>query len=105
MIVEQRTYTLRPGEVTNYLRLYEAEGLAVQTRILGRLVGYYTSETGDVNQLVHLWAYDDMADRQRRRAALFADPVWLAYVPKVMQLILTQESKILLPTRFSPVTS
>jgi hypothetical protein len=102
MIVEMRTYTLRPGEVGNYLRLYEAEGLATQTRILGRLLGYYSSETGDVNQVVHLWAYEDFAERQKRRAALFADPVWLAYIPKVVSMIVTQESKILNPARFSP---
>jgi hypothetical protein len=103
MIVEMRTYTLRPGEVGNYLRLYEAEGLATQTRILGRLLGYYSSETGDVNQVVHLWAYEDFAERQQRRAALFADPTWLAYIPKIVGMIVTQESKILNPARFSPI--
>ena len=103
MIVEMRTYTLKVGQVGNYLKLYEAEGLDTQTRILGRLLGYYASETGDVNQVIHLWAYEDLADRQRRRAALFADPVWLAYIPKIVELIVTQESKILNPARFSPV--
>lgn len=102
MIVEMRTYTLKVGETARYLRLYEAEGLAVQTRILGRLFGYFTSETGDVNQLIHMWAYEDLAERQKRRAALFADPDWLAYIPKVTALIERQESKILNPTRFSP---
>ena len=102
MIVEMRTYTLKVGQVGNYLKLYEAEGLATQTRILGRLLGYYASETGDVNQVIHLWAYEDLADRQRRRAALFADPAWLAYIPKIVELIVTQESKILNPARFSP---
>jgi hypothetical protein len=103
MIVEMRTYTLHPGQVANYLRLYEAEGLATQSRILGRLLGYYSSETGDVNQVVHLWAYDDFADRQKRRAALFADPAWLAYLPKMVPMLITQESKILNPAKFSPV--
>ena len=103
MIVEMRTYTLHPGQSANYLRLYEAEGLATQTRILGKLVGYYSSETGDVNQVIHLWAYDDFAERQKRRAALWAEPVWLAYVPKVGPLIVSQQSKILNPASFSPL--
>jgi hypothetical protein len=102
MIVEMRTYTLKPGTAAEYLRLYEAEGLATQTRILGRLLGYYSSETGDVNQVVHLWAYEDFADRKARRAALFQDPAWLAYIPKIVSLLVTQESKILNPARFSP---
>lgn len=102
MIVEMRTYTLHPGKVGPYLALYEAEGLATQTRILGRLVGYYSTEIGDVNQVVHLWAYDSFEARSKRRAALFADPVWLAYIPKVVGMIVTQESRILNPARFSP---
>jgi len=102
MIVEQRTYTLYPGKTNEYLRIYQEEGLAVQTRVLGRLVGYYSSEIGVVNQLVHMWAYDDFNDRQKRRAALHAEPQWQAYLPKVLPLIMRQETQILIPTAFSP---
>ena len=102
MIFEMRTYTLHPGQVANYLRIYEAEGFPTQSRILGRLIGYYSTEIGNVNQVVHLWGYDSFEERTRRRAALFADPVWLAYIPKVVGMIAAQESKILSPARFSP---
>ena len=103
MIVEMRTYTLHPGKVGPYLALYEAEGLETQTRILGKLVGYYSTEVGDVNQVVHLWAYESFDERLKRRAALFADPKWLAYIPKIVGMLVSQESKILNPARFSPV--
>jgi hypothetical protein len=102
MIVEMRTYTLHPGKVGPYLALYEAEGLETQTRILGKLVGYYSTEVGDVNQVVHLWAYESFDERLKRRAALFADPTWLAYIPKIVGMLVSQESKILNPARFSP---
>src|SRR6266513_1631083 len=103
MIVEMRTYTLHPGKVGPYLALYEAEGLETQTRILGKLVGYYSTEIGDVNQVVHLWAYESFDERLKRRAALFADPTWLAYIPKIVGMLVSQDSKILNPARFSPV--
>jgi hypothetical protein len=102
MIVEMRTYTLHPGKVGQYLALYQAEGLATQTRILGKLVGYYSTEIGDVNQVVHLWAYDSFEERMKRRGALFADPTWLAYIPKIAPMLISQESKILNPAKFSP---
>ncbi|MEJ7930070.1 NIPSNAP family protein [Ramlibacter sp. AN1015] len=79
MIIDQRTYTIQIGLMRDFLALYAAEGLAVQTEHLGPPLGYYTTEVGDVNQVVHLWRYTDMADRERRRAALEADPRWLAY--------------------------
>ena len=103
MIVEQRTYTLHVGKVPEYLRLYESEGMAIQTRILGRLVGYFTTDIGPLNQIIHMWGYDSLEDRARRRAQMQADSGWKAYVAKIQPLIHTQETKILIPTSFSPI--
>lgn len=100
MIVEQRTYTTHPGKIGEYFKHYEAEGLAVQKAILGRLVGYYQTELGPLNQIVHMWGYTDLNDRADRRAKLFADPVWKAYLPKILPLLVSMESKILVPAPF-----
>lgn len=101
MLVELRTYTFHPGKLPEFLRVYEQEGLEVQKRILGRMVGYYTTEIGPLNQVVHLWAYESLNDRQERRALLGADSGWSGYLGKVLPLIQMMDSKILLPTRFS----
>jgi hypothetical protein len=100
MLVEQRTYTTHPGKWRTYLALYEAEGLDIQKRILGRLVGYYSADSGTLNQIVHMWAYEDMNERAERRTQLMADPAWLAYVARMMPLLQSQESRILLPAPF-----
>ncbi len=102
MIAEQRTYRLKAGTVRDYLRTYEAEGLPLQRKHLGRLVGYFFTDIGPLNEIVHLWAYDSLDDRAARRAALSADPTWVAYAPKIFAYIETQESKILVPAPFSP---
>jgi len=103
MIVEQRSYRLRAGTVRDYLRTYEHEGgLELQKKHLGRLVGYFHTEIGPLNQIVHLWAYESFEDREVRRAALSADPAWQAYAPKIFQYIETQESTLLKPASFSP---
>jgi hypothetical protein len=95
MLVEERTYTTHPGKWREYLALFEAEGLAVQHRILGRMVGYYTTEVGELNQVVHLWAYRSLDERAERREALLADPAFKAYVQKMLPLLQKQESRIL----------
>ena len=100
MLVELRTYTTHPGKLGEYLALYEAEGLAVQKRILGRMVGYYRSEIGALNQVVHLWAYTDLVERAERRQALLADPDFKAYVKKMLPLLVSQESRVLAPAPF-----
>ncbi len=102
MIVEERIYTCHPGKAAPYIRHYEQEGLAIQRPILGRMVGYFTTELGPLNQIVHMWAYEDMAERAQRRARLAADPGWQAYILKVQPFVLHQENKILVPAPFSP---
>jgi hypothetical protein len=103
LIVEERIYTVEVGKAPEYLRLYEQEGLAIQTRILGNLIGYFSSEIGDLNLIVHMWGYESFEERTRRRAELMADPGWQAYVPKVRLFILRQENRILIPAPFSPI--
>ena len=46
MLIDLRTYTLKIGAVRDFLELYAAEGLAVQTAHLGPPLGYYTTEVG-----------------------------------------------------------
>lgn len=103
MIVEERIYTLEVGKAPEYLRLYEQEGLAIQTRILGNLIGYFSSEIGELNLIVHMWGYENFEERTRRRAELMADPGWQAYVAKVRPFVLEQKNRILIPAPFSPI--
>ncbi len=103
MIVEERTYTLHPGKTVAYLKAYEEVGLDVQRAILGNLIGYFTTEIGTLNQIVHMWGYEDMADRQARRSKLLEDPTWQSYVETIRPLVIHQENRILVPTSFSPI--
>jgi hypothetical protein len=103
MIVDHRTYTLRPGAIADYVKLYETKGYPIQTKHLGKPLGWYTSmDIGPLNQIVHLWGYEDLADRAKRRAAMQADPEWQAFVKEASQMIMTMENKILTP---APVMS
>ena len=102
MIVDHRTYELQPGRLREFLALYEKEGLPVQMKHLGNLVGYFTTEVGNVNEIVHIWGYADLADRTKRRAAMAADPAWQAYLQKSREYMKHMNNKILVPTAFSP---
>jgi len=103
MLYEERTYTLKPGSLVAYFKTYEAEGLAVQKAILGNLVGYFSTEFGTLNQVVHIWAYESLDERARRRAKLWQDQTWLAYAAKIIPLVEKMENRLLLPAPFSPL--
>jgi hypothetical protein len=100
MLVEERIYTLHPGKIPEYLKLYAEEGMAIQTRILPAMVGYYTTDIGTLNLVVHMWAYEDLKQRAECRARMTADPAWQAYIKKIQALIVHQESRILVPAPF-----
>jgi hypothetical protein len=49
-----------------------------------------------------MWAYDDVADRQEKRAAMQADPEWQAYLKESAELgyLIRQENSLLIPAPF-----
>jgi hypothetical protein len=104
MIYEHRSYRLKNGSVPEYLRVVEAEGIAIQKRHLGQLVGYFATEIGPLNEIIHIWGFADLEDRARRRAALLADPEWQAFLPKIRDLIEEGVNRILKPAPFSPLS-
>lgn len=103
MIVEERIYRIKPGRLAAYLKLVREEGLAIQQPILGNLIGYFHTEIGPLNHVVHMWGYRDFADRTERRNKLAADPAWQAFTPRLSENIDTLENRILVPTDFSPL--
>lgn len=104
MIVELRTYTLKPLRTADFLGLYERLALPLQKQYLGNLIGFYVSEIGPLNEVVHLWGFDSMAERERRRLAMENDPGWTLYREALRELdaIEQQETKLLKTVSFSP---
>lgn len=101
MIVDHRTYNVKLGKMNEYLKLYETEALPLQLKYLGHCVGWYVSnDIGPLSQIVHMWAYKSLADREERRARLAADPAWPKFLEKAMQLLDSMENKILRPAPY-----
>lgn len=103
VIVDERTYTCHPGKLAAFLEIYATKGKPIQWPILGEPIGFFTSEVGELQQVVHMWRYDSFADREIRRAALAATPEWGAYLSEALPLLATMRNRILTPTAFSPL--
>lgn len=97
MIVEQRIYTLAPGMVGKYIDFYTKQGQAIQRPQLGRFLGYYYSEIGTLNQVIHMWAYKDLSEREARRARQNKDELWIPYAAEARKIIVAQENHVLKP--------
>ena len=103
MIIDHRTYTVAHGRMDEYLERYERVALPIQLRHLGHLAGFFVSNIGPLNQVVHVWCYDSLADREARRTRMAADPDWQAFCKVNAGIFTHQEIKIMTPTGFSPL--
>jgi len=103
MIIEHRTYRIKPGKVNLLLDLYEKEGMKVHREILGNQIGFFYTEIGPLNEVVHLYGYKSLDDRTIRRKKLSENSNWQKYIKKAMEYIEHQESKVLIPANFSKI--
>jgi len=94
VIYEIRTYNLRPGQVREYEKRF-AEAYPVREKY-SSLYGFWHTEIGPLNQLVHIWAYDSLQQRADIRASAAADASG-KWPPNASELALTQENDILIP--------
>lgn len=102
MIIEMRTYQIQAGKVPEFLKIYQTNGLHIITRY-AKLTGCWTKESGVLNSVVFLWAYDDFAHRSAQRAKMAQDAEWAAFVPSILPYLVHQESVFLNPVGFSPI--
>ena len=105
MYIDHRTYNFFPGKMQAWIDAYERLAWPLQQKYLGRCLGFFRSDIGPLNQVVHLWAYDSLDDRQARRDAMMKDPAWPDFTREVERLgcLQSQEIKILVPVKFPPV--
>src|SRR5215471_5749224 len=99
-LYEMRTYTLKVGAMGEAVKLYSELGFPALKK--GghdkNLVGYFQADTGTINQLVHIWKFEDDADRREFWARLFADKDFMeGFMPHFRPLIMSMEVKLLTP--------
>lgn len=96
MIFDHRTYTIHPGKMNDFLEAYGNQGYPLQKKYLGVCRGWFVSmDIGALNQIVHIWQFEDLNDRAERRKLMAADPGWGMYLAVASPFIQAMENKIL----------
>ena len=103
MIFDVRTYDFKPGTVPEYMAAVREVGVPVRASHGVKLVGWYYTEIGQLNQVMHIWAYDNYDDMLKKRQAFASDPRWInEYLPRVQKLLVSQRNQIMTASDFSP---
>lgn len=98
MIHELRIYTLRPGSIGEVAKNSGQVGRAIRGDNFGKLEGYWMTEIGPLNKVVHLWSYKDLNERARLREELSKNERWVKeYLPLIRPHLLRQDIRLLNP--------
>jgi hypothetical protein len=97
MIYEIRTYGIAPGSVAEVEKRF-GEGYEFRKKY-SPLTAFLHTEIGPLNEVVHIWGYQDLAERARIRAEAAKDANW---PPKIRDFVRTMRSEIIVPFDFVP---
>jgi hypothetical protein len=100
-VYELRWYRAHVGKLAEWLSLFKAVMPAREK--YSKNVGVFQTEAGQLNEVVHLWAYKDLNDRAAVRGKVLQDPDWQAYLGKSAPLLADMKSIILNPAPHSPM--
>ena len=95
MIYDLRTYLLRPRGAPEFSKRFEA-GLAFREKF-SPLGAFFTTEVGTLNEVVHIWPYESIAQAEQVRADLSKSSSQ-DWPPKADDLILQMRSEYLSST-------
>jgi NIPSNAP len=96
MLYELRTYTVKPGSLGDMVKAAATVATEIRKNDYGKLEGYWSTEIGALNQVLHLWSYSDYAERTRVRGELANNPRWIGeYIPLIRPLIVRQDIRLL----------
>ena len=99
MFIEHRTYSLKPGALSQYFSGFGDRGFELH-EMMAPCLGWYYSEAGQLFQMVSLWHYDSFAQRLKRRARMYAMPEWRALMSSVQPYVNSIENRLVLPVPF-----
>ena len=95
MIVEFRTYRMKPGSIPETVKRF-GEGLANRTKV-SPLGAFFHTEVGPLNRIIHVWPYEDFAQRAQVRSQKIE-----GWPPNIREFVEEQQSEIFIPAPFSP---
>lgn len=94
-LIDHRIYTIRLRKMPEFIDVFNRLAMPILLNTLGHPLGFYVSQVGPLNQFVHLWAYESLADYERRSLARDRHPDFPAYLAASEHLIVAQETRLI----------
>lgn len=100
-LYELRWYKTQVGRAGEWINHFKAI-MPVREKY-SKNVGLWMTEMGQLNEVVHLWAYRDLNHRADVRSQVMKDPEWQVFLGNTAPLLLEMRSVAMNPAPASPM--
>jgi len=97
MIYEIRTYSVKPRMVPEVEKRWG--GAYPDRKKYSDIVGFFHTDFGPLNEVIHIWPYANLDERARLRGEAAKDPNW---PPDIGEFVVNQKVEIVTPFPFVP---
>ena len=103
-IYELRTYDVIVGKMADAIKVYQEYGYPAFKAggFDSKLKGYFIGDVGAINQIIHLWCFDDDNDRRDFWTRCYADAGFQDFAARIRPLLRKQNNKLMLAAPFGP---
>ena len=104
-IFELRTYTLHVGKLNEAIQIYNDLGWPALEKYKKNIVRYFIGDVGALNQIIHVWQFEDDNNRRELWKTIYADENFLKFAKEFRPLVLTQENKLMTLAPWTPTNN
>ena len=97
------TVRVNRGKVPEWSSTFEKEYLPLCEKYGQKLVAVWATTIGVYDEITDVYRFESMAEMERVRAALFADPKVQELIPRITPLSGFEISKLMVPMPYSPL--
>ena len=101
-IFELRTYTLHVGKLSKAIKIYQDLGWPALQKYKKNIIRYYIGDVGALNQIIHIWKFDDDNARRELWKIIYKDKDFIKFASEFRPLVLTQENKLMTAAPWTP---
>ena len=101
-IYELRMYTLYVGKINEAKEIYQNYGWPAIKKYEKYLIKYFIGDVGALNQIIHLWKFNDDNHRRMVWEQIYSDKSFLNFASKFRPLVKKQENKLMTAAPWTP---
>ena len=101
MIYLEASLRVIPGKMKELMEVFEKEYLPLSNKFGRKLLAQWTTTIGTLDEVVDLWAYEDLTHMQRFNEARSKSPEFAKASEHLRALIAYEEVRLMVPTPLS----